>query len=530
MIFIIFLLFFRLKKPIGEVPYLPKLENETQLDLFVNSQGPSMIIFLPENKTYSLNFAEFAISEYKDKINFALASSELSKSRSFSNHHATFIGYISGKPVYYNGNSRTSFLEPTAFNIISYCKYLSGGRTKRLASPEEIRKIIEGHEIAVIGVDRAPKPKNFPKNEIFYQTLSALFRHFNINVSAGVYVYRPADRQLIRVNNNNYKVYTKTYLTDISYILNNNISHLTDKKYIAGYFMTNNNESLANKENQILNQFARNGKYKDKFYFSTIPKNKDNLICKVGRFCHFNSPSFIIIETQFLVNDLDKESEFSKNARRWIVSDPNKVHDSEHLSELINSILENEKKSPTLVSEEIIDNSNASYSIPIQMKANYNNFDQIIEANRNKENDCFIVFLKEDLSDYLKIVFTIKKAQEFLNNQKVKFLFFDVSKNDLPELIYSFQKKNKYIEFPFIARFPAKEKETLDNIEFYQSSFDFGEIMNWVSIHSSSQFKLPEFNETAITDEIIKEIPRKKKNITFSSKKQVPSKEQNREL
>ena len=164
------------------------------------------------------------------------------------------------------------------------------------------------------------------------------------------------------------------------------------------------------------------------------------------------------------------------------------------------------------------------------MKANYNNFDQIIEPNRNKENDCFIVFLKEDLSDYLKIVFTIKKAQEFLNNQKVKFLFFDVSKNDLPELIYSFQKKNKYIEFPFIARFPAKEKETLDNIEFYQSSFDFGEIMNWVSIHSSSQFKLPEFNETAITDEIIKEIPRKKKNITFSSKKQVPSKEQNSEL
>lgn len=530
MLFVISLLFYIIKKPIGEVSYLPKLENDEQLSSFIDSHKTCVIIFLAENKTFSeLDFANYAISEYKDKISFALAIPQLTKSLSYSGNHPVLMGYISGKPVYYNGDSSTVFFEPTVFNTISFCKYLLGGRTKKLTSPEEIRRILEGHEVAVIGVDRAPKPKNFPKNEIFYETLAPIFRHFNINVSAGIYVFRPSDRQLIRVNNKNYKTYTKSYLTDISYIIENNISQLTDRKYVAGYFMSPNNESLANKQIQILNQLARTEKYKNQFYFSPIPKSKDNLISKVGRFSYFNSPYFIVIGTKFLVDNLNEGIEFSKNAKRWIINDPVEMYNFDFISKFIDNILENENK-PTIISEEIPKNENLPYSILSSMKTNYNEFDKIIESNRNEGKDCFIIFINEDHKNFIKILLTIKKVDDMLKDQKVKFLFFDVSKNDLPEIIFNSQRNNENIELPFMVRFSAKEKISADNLLFYQSSFDFSEIMNWVSFHSSTKFALPKFNETLINDEIFKQIPKKNKTLNFPKTDQFSSKEEKAEL
>lgn len=528
MLLFVSLLFYTIKKPIGEVSYLPKLENEEQLNLFINSHKTSVIIFLTENETFSLDFANYVISEYKDKIGFALATSELSKKFKYSSNHPVVIGYVSGKQAYYNGDASTAFSEPTTFNMITYCKYLLGERTKKLTSPEEIRKILEGHEVAVIGVDRAPKPKNFPKNEVFYETLAPIFRHFNINVSAGVYVYRPSDRQLIRVNNNNYKVYTKSFLTDISNLLDNNISHLTDRKYIAGFFMPQNNETIANKEYQILNQLAKIEKYKKDFYFSPLPKNKNNLICKVGRFSHLRSPFFIVIETKFLVDD--SEIEFSKNAKRWIINDPTELHNTENIIKFIDSILENDKKPPTLISEDISESANLLNSIPSLMKVNFNKFDEIIESNKNEGYDCFVVFLSENYENYLKIVLTIKKVHELLKDQKVKFLFFDISKNDLPELIFNSQRANENIQFPFMVRFSTKQQNTISNLLYYQSSFDFSEVMDWISFHSSTQFALPDFNETLINDEILKQIPKKNKTINFPKTNPFSAKEGKTEL
>lgn len=508
MFLILGFLFYRVKEPIGEISYIPKLHNKKELNSFLESNKNAAIIFSPPKDNSELNFMNYPISVFKKKLKFAISDPEFANqfNTPVSHNKTTVIGFISGKPVYFNNDPKTP-IELTPFQIATYFDYLLGLRTKKIHTPEELRQILNGNRVAVIGVENVPKPANFPPNEIFYESSVSFFWHFKINITGGIYVYRPADRQLIRANNN-YKVYTKTFITDINNLLRDDLTELKQKKYIAGYYASSNNQTLSTHESKILNEIAKNKDYSNDFYFSFFPRSPDNLLYVNGRFNYFTSPFFVVVETSFLAENTPQSFE---NAKRWIIINENQSHDLNYILDFLDRIRNEQEKAPVLISEELKeDDVQTNLSIPISMKLTYGKFGTLTKSLKDSKKDNFVVFIKKGCARYNRIILTIKILQRMLESHNLQLSVFDVSKNDLPDSVYQiinheFGIKNGIIDIPFMIQFPYSNDQP--SSRFYHGMFIFDEMIDWISHFASDPFETPQYDSDAIRTEIFESDP-----------------------
>ncbi|OHT13094.1 hypothetical protein TRFO_03535 [Tritrichomonas foetus] len=444
-------LLLRINSPTGEFANLPKFDTESLVNDFIHKNEYSVVFYLSDDESYPFEFSNYAISKYKIKIHFAVATSSVSKKMNIT-EAPEIIGYFKGKSQNLGGPLHTTI----GFSL--WCNDFLSGNIKRISNPEELRRIFEGHKTVVIGVDRAPIPANFPKNEIFYEAPSQIFKYFNINVTAGIYVYRAADRQLVRAQNN-YKQYTKTNVVDLATV------NLREREYVGGYFVNTNNNNLTSQEIHILNKLGE--KFNKEIYFAPFFGHSGLSLFQAANFGHFKVPFFAIMKSDNFTH-------------RWGITNAQKMHDLEYLTEFIQNVIQQQSENTQIeISED--PNENDEFNI-----VNKNFMEKII----SDQKDSFVLFMKNAMDDGPKIFATISVIQNHLKNCDVKFYFFDVSKNDVPYHQMSLFENNQ-INIPLLVMYPnGKEEEPI----IYKGKFDFEMIVKWVAKNASNSFEIPQYD------------------------------------
>ncbi|OHT15273.1 hypothetical protein TRFO_42608 [Tritrichomonas foetus] len=468
--FLSFLLLFRIREPIGEFQNIPLIEKVQDLESFVNSHKTVLVFCQSNDPSQKMDYASYSISKYKKQISFVKVPHFVAEELNVS-ILPDILGYQQGKPV----NDTNQIGIQNVFGISSFCEYLLGKRIIQLNSPEELRQLFESHKTSIIGVDGAPVPKGYPKTDLFYQAPSAIFRYFNISVTNGIYVYRPADRQLVRAQNNNYKSYSRTNVVELSQV------DVSSRKYIAGYFISTGNATLTSNQMQILNTLGSKFSQKNEnFFFAPLVGKSGMVFYRAGSFVHFKIPFFMVMETGAVP--------FSP--KRWAVMDSDKMYDIDYLEKFLQRI-ENGEEPPTVVSEEV-SSSNPSKIV------NKEYFGKIMNDN----SESVVIFYKENHPANTRVELTIQKAQELLKSENVKFYFFDLSKNDYPQKISQIER------IPFMVQYA---KGTAERPAYYRGSFDIGDVIEWTSNHASKHFDV-KFDSQKVQAEIQDAVQKKMKS------------------
>lgn len=488
MLFLFYSLVFsyRIRQPIGEAANLPILTTLDELKKWQEIHAISILFFMPKNSnpeislpdfiSEQLRFATYAISKYRDHIGFAvICSPELSAQMNVAPFDTPefklyrHLKEVEDKPL---SNS------PILFK--SWCEEILGIESRQLIHPEQLRVLFMGHKNAIIGINQAPKPPNFPKNEIFYEAPSALFKFFELNVSTGVYIYRPADRQLVGPIQGNVKSYSHSNIIDVS-----NLFSLPKKQFISGYFVNGYDDNTTIKEILILNNLA--AKFKDNIYFSPLEHGEVALdIFKFGKFTHFKTPFFFILDIPQAFSSviLDNDSQIS----RWAITNTRTMHDFDYLCSFVDDVIHEKGQKYPFVSDDCDKND--------IHKLVANDFKSKIIENNNKK-DKVVLFLRYDMRDANRMAITLMKVEELLKEYIDAFIF-DFSKNDIPNIVGPFAN-----QLPLFAHFPNDNKEK--PFVMYPP-FKFDAVVENISLHSSMKFNIPKYDLLNVTQNILDEL------------------------
>jgi hypothetical protein len=213
-----FLVSFRITRPVGEINYIAKLPAE-KITSFTQSNGLNVLLFSDRPK--SCDFANFAISNFSGEIKFALAQQSLAvpyKCDAFP----CVAAFQNGKPL------RNGPPQAAAFTI--WCQNLIYLDVIQLTGAEQLQAVLEVPGVCVFGVDVDIRPRYLKPGDLFYSGPLSIFEELGLNVEkSSLYVYRHADRNLIRVKGNNFESLFQTDLIDIY------PPFLSPRKYIGGF-------------------------------------------------------------------------------------------------------------------------------------------------------------------------------------------------------------------------------------------------------------------------------------------------------
>lgn len=478
------ILLYRVTKQVGNVANLPVLSSTDELSNWINKHSKSVVWFLPEDPSKNnftsnfnlfeqLNYANYAISKYKSKISFALSLKEfINQSKLIPSNYIEAKAYNNGKDI------TDSLFQPNPVSFSLWCQdQFLRTDLKKIIYHEELRGIFEGHKNAIIGVDGAPKPNHFPKNEIFYECQSNIFKLFNVNVTKGVYIYRPGDRQLVGPISGNIKNYMKSHIIDIE-----NTYNIDKKRYLAGFFVDGTNDDLTKEEIKLLNKLA--DKFKNDIQFTSLEHGRICMnIFGSGNYYNMSFPFFFVLDTSF--NN-------QNGTFRWAVSNFKNMHNFDYLYTFVGDILNGEGNKYSHISDEIDDKN------PI--KVVYKNFNEKVFSNDDKR-DKIVLFFRNDMRDASKTLTTLEKVQELLKDF-IEVFFYDFSKNDLPDEFAPHAKR-----LPLIAHFPKGNEK---NPSIIYPPFKFDEIVSNISAHSSTHFQVPEYNLDEMRMSILEDLGKKK--------------------
>lgn len=480
-------LLYRITEQIGNVGSLPILSDPNELNKWIELHPLSVVFFLLENQTSNdilpndivfdqIKYANYAIYKYKSKISFALSSKKLLNETSLIPSDYTIVkAYKNGREV-----SDRPF-QPTSASFSLWCQeILIGIGTKKIIYHEELRNIFDGHQNTVIGVDGASRPSHLPKNEVFYECSSSIFKIFDINLTKGIYIYRPSDRQLVGPISGNYKKYLKSNMVDVE-----NIYTIEPKRFIAGFFVDDRKDNTTREEIKLLNKLG--DKYKKDIQFTSLEHGRVcmNIFIK-GNYINMSFPFFFVLDTSAL------SSNNTNDVYRWAISNEKNMHDFNYLCQFVENILNGEggRKYPHISDE--IDDQDA-------LKIVNKNFDQKVISSDDKR-DKIVAFMRKENFDYRKTLITLEKIQNLLKDY-IDVFSFDFSKNDIPEIVAS-----HITRLPLIAHFPKGDEH---NPLFIYPPFNFEDIVSNISSHSSMHFQVPEFDLGEMKMSIIEELGKK---------------------
>lgn len=438
------LLCLRLTGGIGESKYLRKL-NGTALDAFYRGTKPGVIVF-PEEDYYPYDFMNYAISKYRGKIEFVVASAEDAIRYNITNC-PEFIGF--------NNEIGALIASPhqNPFSFAEWCQKLVPKRIVRVDSPMYLRHILEGHQSYLLGVNVNDPPKNLRKKDTFYLINSSLFDYFQLNVSDGIYVYRYIDRQLLPADEN-YTSLLDTNLTDL-YLLNN-----FQRKFFAGYKnsfdKTEENILELGIMSELANRFTKN------FYIGPVIGDLGEAYVSYSRLSNLPAPFFFVTNANYIDDN-----------KRWVIIDSEHVHDLEYISEFLKRI-ENGEEPQTVISEPI------NESDALQITANTFN-DKISEEGIDK----IIYIYNYDVADKDHQNLVVKHAARILSESPIKIYIYNCDKNDIPDIFVD------GIELPLTMYY---KQHTEDPI-FFDGRYELDDFLQWVN--SLSDFPLPEYDSAA---------------------------------
>ena len=437
-IFLIFL--YRISEPIGSNRKVPFLASG-DVNSFVKQAEKSIVIF--SDDVEKCNFINYAHLKLKDNLKFAIAPEKYGENYNCKDYPCT-VPFENGEQVNYLPlPSRIASL------FYSWCKHFVNPKYSRIANKAKLQTTLNSIDGAcVIGIDTADMPSDLPSDMMFYSVDSDVVHSLNISAEKGVYVFRSSDRELVKVENGNYKDLTETPIVAFKNV------DFSKKKYVAGFWIDDLNPERSENEISILNQLSKEeSDLANDFYFSSY----DLDVIVKNRLYYRPVPLFAVFK---------KEGD---NLLRWTFSGE-QTHDSAFLKKVMNQIRSGELSSGPLNNK---DEGN-SHSI------SYFEFTEKV----NEDKDVFLVIVKNE-ETYASLVSTAKIVTELFQSDQITYYWINLSENDIPHELnpsptatfYLFPKGNKKSPIPY----------SLSRVKVF-------DVLNFIKRHSSIKYDLPSYN------------------------------------
>jgi hypothetical protein len=204
LMFAIWFLGFRATNPVGETSYIRKV-NEEDIGNYTSAPGVNVVLF--GLRPGACEFADFSVANFTKNMTFLFAPESVAASYGCDSYPCT-TAFVNGVRLRNGPTSATSFA--------LWCQQLLEPSTIYVHNAEELESVLEKPGVATFGIDMDVRPKSLKPGDLFYSIPMTLFAELGMKVGeSGLYVYRHADRQLVRVKGTNIESYFATDLVDI---------------------------------------------------------------------------------------------------------------------------------------------------------------------------------------------------------------------------------------------------------------------------------------------------------------------------
>lgn len=443
--FSLFLL--RIKETVGESNHIQEI-TEPALTNFINKNSRIVVFFT--DKTQKFDFANFAITKYSDKMRFI--TSTIDDGKKFgAKGPLSIIAFENGKIVKAKEAPRRSI----AFTL--WCDSLFAKDSIKIKHPEELRVIFTSTITCCLGVDKEERPAKLRDSITFYSVPHQFFQYFNMNVSNGYYIYRSADRQLVKITSDPNK-YINTKVTDL------HSSYLEKKQFFGGYFVDETNNTKCQMEAELLSYLAN--KYDDKMYLGILQGTLAYTLANKHALSYIPLPFFVM---------------FDENGH-WIMRGDD-IHDKTKIVKFIDSVV-NKEQNYTILDEE--GEPMNEYIKPVS----FNNMLKTVEEDKTDA----VLYVTAACGSRCRLFdFLIKKEAEMMKNTSLTFYSINISKNDFPlDLPLG-------VDVPTMIMWPSK-KRVLGPV-FFDGVANIDDINRFLVLESSGTFNKPEYNATTIMRE-----------------------------
>lgn len=447
----------RIKRPSGETAHATVLVGERLSESIKQSKRSVLLI----HDYMDLAFADFGIRAYKDRISFIRAPQSEG-----NNYECTEFPCFR---AFEDGTMITGLPEPenTATGFVRWLKRVMRPEIVVLDVPEELREVIEGDEVAVIGIGVDKRPSNVPLSEKFFYTTSDVFEFFNVSVTEGVYVYRPADRELVDANGKKWED-----LCNAEIAMNSKLN-FTNKKYFAGFAIDRADDDACIKEMEIMKNLRK--KHGNVMEFAPLYGKVADTYEEYGQLENLEKPFFFVFETDSL------------EGGRWLIyNDVERMHDETKVSEFIASIVAG-KEQYSVITER---------AVPVAEQGLYRKLVATdLEEFIGQDKDVLVAFTTSELGTPRVLQAVLNESARILESVgSIEFGYIDCHKNDLPESVPAIEA------YPALWLFPAGKK---DAPVLYKGFRKVRVVMQFVQEHANP-FEMPEFNSDDADDHVHK--------------------------
>ncbi|OHS92680.1 Thioredoxin family protein [Tritrichomonas foetus] len=454
---LLFLLGIRIKAPVGEsanLPYLNAKELASELKKNKNS-----IVFFVDQYT-DLEFADYAIHEYKEEVKFIRA--DLSDGHQYNCKFSPCIVPFQKK--------NPSPVVPAPLQPAQFLLWVKNSLTPGFISVESaghLHRLLTGHKPLVFSVDQKGRNKKIPANYTIYSTTADLFKTFNVTIEKGYYLFRPSDHELLPIKDGDFaKILAEPKIFDIN-DLNPKL-----RPYMAGYMIDENDAESCRTEIEILKKLA--DKYSDKIQFTTLFGRPSELYKKASDLMTLPTPYFFVFNT----SDIE--------GGRWLIYKKDKVNDFSFVDHFVKGILD-DTEFFTVISEDIPIYSPDEHFRKIVA----DNFEDLV---LNSNDDVLVAFTAPWCHHCKDLKPVLNETATLLKDTHAKIYYMDGSLNDIPEAVPSVDG------YPTMYFWPAGKKEE-EPIK-YSGIRRFKDVLNFVVNKSTNSIEVPQHNETEISERI----------------------------
>ncbi|KAH0784984.1 Thioredoxin family protein [Histomonas meleagridis] len=450
----LFLIFYRIKGPVGESANIPTYYGEL-LNETIRTSPRTVVIFA--NPNVRIDFADYGIKLYKDKITFIRAPDSEGEPYGCGKPPC-IIPFEKGRQIVDLGSAPIS-----AASFTIWLRFvLTSGRVE-VTSHEHLRILFEGHEPILIGVDTSSRPRSIPDDVPLYFVSSELLAQFNVSAKKGVYIYRPADRELLPFKGAVEKLLDTPIVEETQ--INTSLT-----EYISGFVIDPNDEESSHTELNLLKELAP--KFAGKSQFTILHSEESEKLLKDAEIDGLPKPYFFT----FVSNDI--------SGGRWVIKDKKLIHSLSYLETLLNGII-NGTEEFTFISEEPPTDNDV-----LVKKAVGNTLESVV-MQENK--DVVVMFVASTDSNSMQSLPVLTVIANLLKDSDVEFYMIDCALNDLPEFVPSLE------QYPEIIMFPMGKK---DKPVKHQGFRAFETVLEFIQKNAKTNVKVPEYDIEEIGKQI----------------------------
>jgi len=388
---------------------MPSLSSHEDLILFRSRKNHSFIVF--SDHRFVLDFMDFSITKFQENVGFAYASFNLSTE--FGCTRAPCFCFFKGDDIISQENPPVH-----AIKFLTWINRLVTPTVRHIRTSIEVKELLSSKVPTVFLIGDQSIPNDLPQDVRVNFVPQAVFKDMGIDISAGTYVYRPNDRELLPMDRP-FKDLIRTSIRS---------SFGASKPYSAFFFTDDSNMDKAHAGVMLMNRLA--DKY-EQFSFSILNTQIHEDIINRGSLKIVKAPFLVVFESNNISNN------------RWVVHN-SEWSDDGYFFSLFDNI--SSKIQPyTLISKpEPVGQELLTFKELVA--------DSFVERVTDPRYDVFVVFTAAWCHHCNSFKPILNETSTSLKDHPVRFYWMDGTENETPSIVPDFPG------FPTMFLWPANNK------------------------------------------------------------------------